>query len=807
MPTQTKERSLWIWSLLILALWGIIRVLPGFPVVFPETGDVYLLGNDPWFHLHHTRAALENFPHILRWDTGALYPDGTYADAAGLFNLTLAAFAGTLEACNLVTDAAPAVLAWSPVVIGGLSVFFLYLLVREISSPGVALLAITLRLLFPGEELQRTALGFGDQHAAEIALTTWLLWIHVRYCKVRQSTGSGKERWLWMILLPVSLVAFLFTWFGALLSISTLYLGFWIVVLLSSGRAESPAPLVRSFVLPYGIAFLLYAIATAAFPDLIMKEKAHSAILLVLFAQPALCQLYGVLSPRLMERWGRLKSTALLAALGLLLGIVALVVFTDAQKLVSLLGNEGRSLISEQSSADFRTLFSFYGLMIPWIAWGAYVAFRRSREMGALLFSVFLALWVVLWQVTADFGYLVCALLPVWMALGISSVFSKAAEQSKEKPRWPKGLAIGSAGATIVLFFQPPLVQPPLLFKNDFQIMLVATRPWHDAAEWIEKNTPAPSIDPTFPAKEWKRKKGFTYPDDVYGILSHWQYGNFLTASAKRFPVAARYPSGRFIDWFLETSEEDSIRNLSQYGKVRYVVMDASSTSESFPGEVLIRGHSLETFQIADSSVQLGAETIPLLSYGKEFRNATGAQLYLGNGPGFSHYRLVWESETESFLRYRALVDIEAVELRSTLIDSAEMYETIHPLTRLGAGWIEGREFLCYSGDIQPAVKIFEVVPGAEIQIRSGASVTGTVQLKLKSKASGRVMIYSQAVRADVEGRLRFTVPYPTGEDQSGSQFQPVGTYRIELSDGSSDTFAVSSKAVDEGLVVIPGES
>ena len=66
--------------LLVLALLSgftfAARVIPARPVVLPGSGEVRLLGTDAYFHLRHTRFAVEHFPRLQRWDPGAHYPRG-----------------------------------------------------------------------------------------------------------------------------------------------------------------------------------------------------------------------------------------------------------------------------------------------------------------------------------------------------------------------------------------------------------------------------------------------------------------------------------------------------------------------------------------------------------------------------------------------------------------------------------------------------------------------------------------------------------------------------------------------------------
>jgi len=267
-------------------------------------------------------------------------------------------------------------------------------------------------------------------------------------------------------------------------------------------------------------------------------------------------------------------------------------------------------------------------------------------------------------------------------------------------------------------------------------------------------------------------------------VLSHWQYGNLIPALGDRMAVSARTRSGTFIEWFLEQDEAASHARLGERGEVRYVIVDAVSVGESFPGEALQTGMTLDAFQVVEETIILDERDIELLSFGEDFRAAIGARLYLGDGPGMSGYRLVCESTQQSFLRYRAFPGIRAVELRSTLVEEAAMREKILPLTAPGESWTERGPFFCYSGQMSSAVKIFERVRGANLKGRITPLAKARIELELYSPFTERRFTYRQSATADAEGQVAFTVPYAGASADSSSAPPPrrvhaTGPYRL----------------------------
>ena len=55
MPLRLLEATALV---LLVLVWAGLRLAPAIPNVAPGAGETVLLGNDPWFHLHQTRAAV-----------------------------------------------------------------------------------------------------------------------------------------------------------------------------------------------------------------------------------------------------------------------------------------------------------------------------------------------------------------------------------------------------------------------------------------------------------------------------------------------------------------------------------------------------------------------------------------------------------------------------------------------------------------------------------------------------------------------------------------------------------------------------
>ena len=302
----------------------------------------------------------------------------------------------------------------------------------------------------------------------------------------------------------------------------------------------------------------------------------------------------------------------------------------------------------------------------------------------------------------------------------------------------------------------------------------------------------------------WDRDKGFDYPPGSWGVLCQWEYGNLVNTLGRRLAVSGRYPTGRFIDWFLETQESASHAHLQELGDVRYLVIDANTISNSFPGAVIQSGRDFGKFQVVEDTSKFQGIDLSILSFGKEFRRSVGARLYLGDGSGMGRYRLVYESPEFSFLRYRAMPDIEYVELASTSVTHPSDLEFFELLTETGNTWVEDEEWLCYSGALVAEVKIFERVAGARIEGTLPRSESVTLTLDLRSPLTNRRWQFVRTAETSAGGSFQFVVPYPTGPSTDGATIFAPGPYRVSGSENPyvALEFEVSPEAIRHGETV-----
>lgn len=98
----------------------------------------------------------------------------------------------------------------------------------------------------------------------------------------------------------------------------------------------------------------------------------------------------------------------------------------------------------------------------------------------------------------------------------------------------------------------------------------------------------------------------------------------------------------------------------------------------------------------------------------------------------------------------------------------------------------------------QPWVKIFEIVPGARVEGRTGPLQEVRVSLRLRF-SGGRAFVWWQATTSDDDGAFELLLPYATGGRSNGVGIE--GPYHIEAGDRRSD-LPLSEEQVREGATI-----
>lgn len=803
-----SKRAVRVAILFVLcALAFALRVAPAFDVVFPAPEAVRLLGVDPYYHLRHAEYAAKHFPELQRWDVGTHFPNGQRSDAAGLFDLLIAGSALTVGGGSADDRLVERVAAWIPPVLGSAAIVLLYWLARAVLPVRWALLACGIFLVYPGAALPRSMLGFSDHHVAEIVLALAVVGGWTRYFGPTAPERAIVE-WRRCCAAALPLVLFLFTWSGA--PIFVLMAGIVIFSLLSLDVAKGRSPLVTvSRSLRYGLAASVgFVLGLAWLPDLLMHAGILPALALAAAGITIAIPAYGLALHALATRLGRPQAVSLLGVLCVAaLGAMAVARIPFVTHLASQLWSTKTPLLMEHTPVDGARLWGALGvaavLAILAIPLSVVAAWRRPAARAALVpvlaGSMLLALW---WQ-SSDYGYAVPTFVAVMAALALYEGLRSIATLRAERPG---GVLIAALLIVLVVPVWPLgwVANRPWASAAEISAMPRISEAWMSALEWMRVHTPTPSLPIDARVPGWNGD-GFHYPADTYGVVVPWEYGNFVSLLARRVPVWSRWPSQANAAWFLSQDEEESLQRLctecEDSESVRYAIVDSLTLADLFPAKLATAEQPAFLYQGVEGVWEIDGESVPHWTYGSRYRHAIGVRLYLGDGDGLAHYRIVYETSQQSYSSY--VIGDTWVARRTTAIDGPETRVRLE--ARIAAGDpSKAPEGLVYDGVIASSVKIFERVAGASLVGRAPPGASVEAELLLSSAPTGREFAYHRTCVVGDDGEFELVVPHST--DRAGAAITSEGAYLLRLRDPTGRIHAtyapveVDESAVQRGL-------
>jgi hypothetical protein len=375
-------------------------------------------------------------------------------------------------------------------------------------------------------------------------------------------------------------------------------------------------------------------------------------------------------------------------------------------------------LVSEQRAVTLGLLWRDLG-PIPFLAPVALVIALGRRSGSdcerALVFTVtFAAIVGVLWIATHDYGYLASVLLTLNAAVTLAELTAadfplwRRARRALETALGPRrgvaalGVAVFSLGA-LCLF----TCTPPFLTRADASAMLIARPPWLDVARWISQRTPTP---PSLLASAAPTTGDFQYPRGAYGVLSWWDFGNLISAEARRPVVASQRLSERVADFLL--SDEKQGLDILKEGcrgdeRVRYVIVDAQTLTEKFASIVGIARRSMDGF------TEVSADGLP--RYSARYEETLGVRLLERGGSTLGHFRLVHDTRDVAHTFYEGYVSADGAKLfdRRSVPAGPSTAPLDFDVALERAGVEPARP--PYDRRLVPEIRVFEVVPGARL--------------------------------------------------------------------------------------------
>lgn len=588
---------------------------------------------DSWLHVRLVENLVHNFPQRITFDPYALFPTGQAVPVAPLFDWLIALVAVVVGGGSPSARTVELVCAYSPVVLGCLTILPTYFLGKHLLNRTAGLLAAALLILYPGQFLSRTLLGYTDHHVAETLFSTtailfFLLALRSGQQRELRLSAVALRPWaaagrplVFTGLAGLAVGAYLLCWLGGAMLVGILVV--WLAVQFTVNQLQGRETGFLTAV-SFPIA-LLAMVMTLRFAGEHFGLRLHVIALLALALLGPLLSGVAWIVARL--RLPRASFPVLvLAAAALAAGLFALVA-PDTFRLVLrqferfgpshmkrtiveatplLRGADGWSLGQTWSQFTTGAFVALPAVVV--LIWRAV----RRHDAGLLLVCVWsLGIFAAL-LAQRRFGYYftvnvallagvagAAALHGVWTRLGPRVVMIPGTRRGQSKKR-RKRSKVEATPAPVPRTLPPPpapvrygsvaLVGVAVffgLFFPNFKPVVARARnaftphdDWMATFAWLRENTPEPFGDPNaYYARYVAPPAGepYPYPDSAYGILCWWEDGYRITRQARRIPCANPGQRGaREVARFYTAGDEAIANEIVEQLGARYVIIDGS---------------------------------------------------------------------------------------------------------------------------------------------------------------------------------------------------------------------------------------
>lgn len=773
----------------VIALALAVRLIPlaysfmGNQVIFPEF--------DTYYHMRRITYTIMHFPIANIFDSYVNYPNGYMVGWPPLLDVIAASLSMIFGLGHPDRFTIEVVSAMVPVVMGLLSIVLVYCFVRKAMNEKAALIAALVMAILPASVF-RTIFGFIDHHALEvlISLTMYLLFMAgISTAQNEKLTFSGllgsRKVMILAGLSGVALACMIFAWDGAPVFASVIALYAFVQYAYDSYNRINSDYLTVTGMITSMVALAI--VAPFAATSYMGQRMEISALYLSWFHIIYLAGLIifflfmGMLSKTLSSRGSPWYYTPLLSAVT---GVIAIFVlkfsmpafFENIEGGVSFLAGNGRVV---ETIVETEPLFMYGGdfsFLIPWtylsttlilatLGLLAYIMLdlhgRKARNI-----EIFLIVWtliiIILGLLQKRFIYLLAVNVSIfsgyaiYQALKIAGLdeFLGSPRPVKNRKKASRSGSMSPSLLTVVILIVVILVPVLLNSINIVSGQEIYSRDWNDACTWVRDNTPGTSY-------VYSADMG-TMPE--YGIMSWWDYGNFILYRAERPAIANNFQTGVFESarFFLAQDEADA-NIIMDENKARYVMVDSRQGSRYagapqgiFDNMPYILGEDPGSYY-AVYEVPVGNTTAMAIDGNEKYYNTMYSRLFYNDGCGGNNPRDV-------------------------MTNGLEHYRLVYATT-----------------GIDP-VKVFERVNGAII---TGTTSPGSkVELNLTIMTPYGERIYYSTATADMSGSYRFTVPYPTSDSTTPIRTSPA--YVLTSGDKKVEV-EVPADAVKDGKIVHAG--
>ncbi len=785
-------------------------------------GSITFTGYDEFYHMRRILYTTFNFPHFLNFDTYINYPYGFEIGWPPFFDLLGALLAIILGGGQPDTHTVEFAGAILPVLLGVLTIVPVYVVASSVFGRRTGLLGAFVFAVLPAH-VYASRFGTVDHHVAEVFLSTVAYAFFILALKLAgerklslsslKNISSDKNLINPLILTVLSGLFFsllIFTWVGSLAFISfiVLYVLVQTTLNLKAGK-ESDYVFICSVVALFAtLVFTVPLSAGAIRPGLEMSAMYLSwfqvIYILIMFAGALL--LWGLsayISKKGMD-W-KYYPGVLIFFFGsglLLLRIFSVEYYAFIIEGVRFFSGKGEyiSTIAEavplfftaQGKLTFSPTLGSFGLsFLPALA-GLFLFILELKSKESKPEGVFFLLWTLFYAYLTlsqrRFTYLFAvnisiltayALLVLLDSLGFENEVKKLLKsgkktdknsgtslqtgkktplktKSKSKIRQeaelknkaaaqPDYFKLASGVALIGLIFVPSIWLCATFAKDAVSI----DPEWQDSLEWLQASTPETSY--------------YLEPSETpeYGVLSWWDYGNWIVYVAKRPVVSNNFQTGveDSANFFLTDSEEEANAIVEKLN-VKYVITDTLMAEGKFSAIAAIAGKDVgDYYDVKTITEQTGRRNVATPK--QALLQTQIYKLHNLDGTSLGNFRLVHESTTNT-------------------TDSKISNEN--------------------------TVKVFEYVKGATLSgtVSPNEAVMATLEL---TSNTGRKLIYQKGDVADEKGLFEIVVAYPT--ESTGNGVHATSAYSLTEGDSTVTEVQVTENDILNGSRIelnIPAE-
>jgi oligosaccharyl transferase (archaeosortase A-associated) len=705
MALQKRHKFVDLLAIVSLAL--LLRLAAGGTSLIGS--HMLLTGYDEYYHMRRIIYTVGHFPQTLWFDSYLNYPHGLNLTWPPLFDQLLAAI--SLIFGQHTQQGIMMVSSFMPVILGAITVAVVYFMIREVFDRNTALLASFMTAI-SSYHISKTMIGAVDHHGLEVLLLLGsLLFIVLAFSR-------SEKRYLFASTAGVMMAGLAYTWEG-----TDIYLGIFLVYaivqsILDLKRGGSSKDMTIVLTVAFGVMLVLVLPFwnTSWLSFSFVGAAASIAAMLLLFAISHIMaekRINWIAYPLVI-----LVLISLLFPIFNIIGNSFNIGLSPGSVIEYLLGSAMSGKIAEAEPLFYNMTLSDLissgigpNLLFALAGLAALILYikrnkdKGNQNQGQILILVWAIYSFILTIGQARFLYI----FSIAAGTLISILFFRAKDYIENRMASRKQKPSNALAAILLILLVLPTGMETISFISGEQSLMPGD--WYESLNWLGANSNSTSF--------------YDNPSETpeYGIMDWWDYGNWIVYIAKRPVVANNFQAGAedSARFYLSDSEKEATSMLDER-RSRYVLVDYDMCYGKLPAIVLWANEDLSGYMtFTENGQDVTATPMP------KFLNTTLARLYLADGIGMGHFRLIHESPK--------LVG-----------------------TNLPSGY----------------VKIFEYVPGALIEVKAGPDRETGALLNMTTN-QGRSLTYVNEGFLK-EGKYEIRVPYPT-ENRYG--FHVLNPYLI----------------------------